>query len=108
MPTAVTGRLVTGIGTGLADLIAGVAVLDISGPTGNTSYWARALTDGDGRIYGVELLRFGTGQTYQVTFDPDASAWQCDCPDSTFRGRSCKHVAALHDALTAAAATAAV
>jgi hypothetical protein len=94
----VTGRLVTGAGTTLADLLAGVAVLDVSAPTGSTSYWCGVIAEADGHVVGFTLTKFNSGQRYQVTFDGET--WECDCPDCTFRERTCKHVLALHSALT--------
>jgi hypothetical protein len=92
------GRLITGIGTGLADLFAGAAVLDVIDARGAvTSYWCEAVVS-DCRVVAVRLTKFLTGQQYQVTFDGES--WECDCPGSTYRGRDCKHLVALHDALT--------
>jgi hypothetical protein len=93
-----SGRLVTGIGTGLADLFAGAAVLDVTDAKGAvTSYWLEAVVS-DCRIVAVRLRKFLTSQQYQVSFDGEK--WECGCPDSTYRGRDCKHLVALHDALT--------
>jgi hypothetical protein len=81
----------------IGDLFRGVAVLEISRGDDDLSwYWAQAIHDG-GRVVGVELTKFGTGEKYRVTCDGDA--FTCDCPDSVYRGRRCKHVAALHSAL---------
>jgi hypothetical protein len=95
--TAVTGTLTTGLDTGLADLFAEAAVLTLCGPTGQKLYWVGAIVDA-GHIVGLTLRAFGTGTLYRVTFD--GVTWECDCPDCTYRERHCKHVVALHDALT--------
>jgi hypothetical protein len=94
-----TGRLITGIGTGLADLFNDCAILEITDARGEeTPYWCGAVADADGRVVAVRLQKFGTGERYQISHDGES--WECDCPDSTYRGRDCKHLVALHDALT--------
>jgi hypothetical protein len=81
----------------IGDLFRGIAVLEISrGDDDLAWYWAQALHSG-GKVYGVELTRFGTGEKYRVTLDGDA--FTCDCPDAVYRQRSCKHVRALHSSL---------
>jgi SWIM zinc finger len=87
----------TGRGVGLADLFNDCAILEIDANGEETPYWCGAITDG-GKIVGVRLQKFTTGEKYQVTFDGER--WECDCPDCTYRQRQCKHIAALHDALT--------
>jgi hypothetical protein len=93
------GTLTTGTDR-LHDLFTGAAVLAVT--TGDdtdsttTLYWCQAIHD-DGRVLGFELTKFGAGHKYSVVLDGDT--FTCDCPDSTFRNRSCKHVAALHSAL---------
>jgi hypothetical protein len=95
--TEVTGTLVTGEKTGLADIFNEAAVLTICGPTGQKLYWLGAIVDA-GRIVGLTLRKFKTGEVYRVTFD--GLTWECDCPDATYRERHCKHVVAVTDALT--------
>jgi hypothetical protein len=92
-----TGRLVTGIGTALHDLVHGAAILEITDARGEVPYWCTAVLSA-GHVVAVRLQKFGTGEKYQITFDGES--WECDCPDSTYRGRDCKHLVALHDALT--------
>jgi hypothetical protein len=90
---------VTGLGTGLADLFNDCAILEITDAAGElTPYWCGAIAEADGRIVGVRLQKFGTGEKYHVTFD--GQSWECDCPDCTYRNRDCKHLVALHHALT--------
>jgi hypothetical protein len=92
-PPPVTGRLVTG--DGLADLFAEAAVLSIFKGDAEQLYWLGAITSG-GKIVGLSLRKFGTGQVYQLAYD--GAAWSCDCPDCTFRERDCKHLLAVSDA----------
>jgi hypothetical protein len=84
------------------DLFAGVAILTVSKgdetDTDTMLYCARGVADA-GRIVAIDLTKFGGGKTYRVSIDPETGAWECDCPDSMCRGRRCKHVAALLDAL---------
>jgi hypothetical protein len=95
---AVTGRIVTGCG--LADLFHEAVVLTIHKPDGTEQlYWLGCATDA-GRIVGLTLRKFRTGQLYHVVYDPEDGCFVCDCPDSTYRERACKHLVALHDALT--------
>jgi hypothetical protein len=92
------GTLTTGADR-LADLFAGAAVLEIArGDDDVTWYWCRALHD-RGHIYGLELTKFATGETYQLVMDPEGGAWSCSCPDHVFRGRECKHLRGAHSAL---------
>jgi hypothetical protein len=92
---AVTGRLVTGCG--LADLFNEAAVLTIHGPAGESLYWCGVITD-RGKIVGLTLRKFATGQLYRIACD--GLTWECDCPDCCYRQRDCKHLLALRDALT--------
>jgi hypothetical protein len=96
-PVQATGELTTGIDTGLADLFAEAAVLTIHSPTGQGLYWLGAITDA-GKIVGLQLRKFGTGELYRITFG--GARWECDCPDCTYRQRDCKHLIAVRDALT--------
>jgi hypothetical protein len=87
---------------GIADLIAGHAVLAISvgDPTdsNNTVYWVRADVDYRGKITGFQLQQFGTGVRYEL----DADLTSCSCPDATYREErpgGCKHRRALREAL---------
>jgi hypothetical protein len=88
---------------GIADLIAGHAVLAIT--TGDETdsdtrvYWLKADVDHTGRVASFELSRFGTGEMYRLPADLSS----CDCPDHTFREDrpgGCKHRVALRQALT--------
>jgi hypothetical protein len=93
-PVPVTGSFSGGATT--ADLLAGVAVLEIARPEDTEDfYWAAYVVD-DSRIVGVRLRRFHTGKTY---FLP-AGLSGCDCPDHVERGRACKHMTALKQALS--------
>jgi hypothetical protein len=87
---------------GLADLIAGHAVLAIT--TGDDTdsdtrvYWLKADVDHTGRVASFELTRFGSGEQYHLPADLSS----CDCPDHAFREDrlgGCKHMAALRQAL---------
>jgi hypothetical protein len=87
-PTEVTGSF--GEGATQADLIAGVAVLEIARPADTGGfYWAAYLIDG-ARIVGVQIRKFGTGQAYFLPADLS----ECDCPDCASR-RPCELAAAL-------------
>jgi hypothetical protein len=93
-PVPVTGSF--GEGTTQAELIAGTAVLEIARPEDtNDFYWVAYVIDG-GRVVGVNLRKFGTGQTYFLPATLD----DCDCADATFRQRPCKHAIALRQALS--------
>jgi hypothetical protein len=93
-PVPVTGTFCGGATT--ADLLQGVAVLQIDRPEDtNDWYWCGYVVDG-GRVIGVQLQKFGTGQTYFLPADLN----ECDCPDCTFRQRECKHMTALKQALS--------
>src|SRR5438105_28160 len=99
-PVEATGQLTTGINTGLADILNDAAVLTIVSPTGAGLYWLGAILD-QGRVVGLTLRKFQSGELYRVTFD--GQSWECDCPDCCYRQRDCKHLIALHQVLTAAA-----
>jgi hypothetical protein len=90
------GRLVCGADR-VHDLVHGHAVLIVTRGNKATLYWAQAVTDG-GKIVALDLTKFGGGEKYRVALEDDA--FVCDCPDATYRLRRCKHVAALHSALT--------
>jgi hypothetical protein len=91
---------------GIADLIAGHAVIAIS--TGDESdsdtsvSWLQAFTDLAGHITSFRLTRFATGQVYDLPATLDG----CTCGDATFRDREggCKHQVGLRQALLAMAA----
>lgn len=104
LPVRVTGRLTTGINTGLADLFAGCAVLSVyDAAGGETMYWCEAIV-GAGKIVGLKLTKFRTGEQRHVHLT--AGGAECDCEDATYRpGRpgGCRHVVALTQALSAAA-----
>ena len=90
----VTGALITG----LADLFDGCAILEIDDARELTSYWCSASTDVQGRIAGLHLQKFATGEKY----DPPATLDDCDCPDAIYRSvrpGGCKHQVALRQAL---------
>jgi hypothetical protein len=95
-----TGQLACGSDR-IHDLIHGHAVLTVTKGQQATLYWVQAVTDG-GKIVALDLTKFGGGEKYRVALEDDA--FVCDCPDATYRCRRCKHVAALHDALTHPAA----
>jgi hypothetical protein len=86
----------------LGDLFAGCAILTIArGDDDRADYWLEAVPDRlTGRIAALDLRRFGSGETYRISIDGDN--FHCDCPDSVYRGRRCKHLAAVSDALTKA------
>jgi hypothetical protein len=97
-PVPVAGSFCGGATT--ADLLAGVAVLQIDRPEDtNDWYWAAYVVDA-GRIIGVQLQKFGNGVVYFLPADLS----ECDCPDCTFRQRACKHMTALRQALSPLAA----
>ncbi len=54
--------------------------------------------------YGFTMERTDTGKTYSIdtSFGDCREHWTCDCPDTTYRSGpgGCKHVRALHAALT--------
>jgi hypothetical protein len=101
-PVLVTGSFCGGATT--ADLLAGVAVLQIDRPEDtNDWYWCGYVVDG-GRIIGVRLRKFGTGTVYFLPADLS----ECECPDCTFRQRACKHITALRQALSPLPAVASV
>lgn len=55
-------------------------------------------TEDDGRTtFCVRLRRQGAEMTYQLCQDRD-NLVVCDCPDSVYRGRQCKHATAIVDA----------
>jgi hypothetical protein len=59
-------------------------------------YEVRSVLHPDGKLLGYTLDRLD-GKTYDI----DAETWQCDCPDSTYRERACKHSLALRAGLKA-------
>jgi hypothetical protein len=98
-PVNVTGRIITGRGRTLADLFTGIAILEITAGEKMDSYWVSLHLDpSDGAILGVRLQKFGDGATYDLPHDLSA----CECPDHQYRGRPCKHMEALRQALTTA------
>jgi hypothetical protein len=89
---------------GIADLIAGHAVLAVSvgDDTDSTTrvYWLRADVDYRGKITGFELSQFGTGVKYELPADLAS----CSCPDHVHREErpgGCNHMRALREALLA-------
>ena len=97
-PVQVTGSLITGLGTGLADLFDGCAILEIDDARELTSYWCSASTDVEGRITGLHIQKFATGEKY----DLPATLDDCDCPDAIYRSHrpgGCRHQVALRQAL---------
>jgi hypothetical protein len=87
---------------GLADLIAGHAVLAIT--TGDDSdcdtrvYWLRADVAHSGKIVSFELTTFAKGAKYELPADLAS----CSCPDGIYREErpgGCKHAAALRHVL---------
>src|SRR5262249_18657066 len=50
-------------------------------------YGVLPLDDEDGHTYAFLVLREGQGEPYQVT----TADWKCDCADSVYRERTCKH-----------------
>jgi hypothetical protein len=102
-PVHVLGRLITGLGTGLADLFDGCAILEIDDGKELTSYWclARAESAEGGQIVSLHLQKFGSTEKY----DLPASLDSCDCADGTYRGErpgGCRHQVALRQALVRA------
>jgi hypothetical protein len=91
-PVAVTGSF--GEGTTRAELFQGVAVLEVLRPEDSDYYWCSYVVDA-GHIIGIQLRKFGVGTVYFLPADLS----DCDCPDSTFWQRRCKHAAALEQAL---------
>jgi hypothetical protein len=89
----VTGQFSGGYSA--ADLLQGVAVLEVLRPEDSSFYWAAVVADA-GRVIGWQLRKFGTGELYFV----NADCTECDCPDAVYRGRACKHMAALRQALS--------
>jgi hypothetical protein len=72
----------------------GTGVLAING----TDYTVTVLRNQD-RITGYRLQKLD-GTVYDI--DASQLDWRCDCPDSTYRERECKHVKALRAALAVA------
>jgi hypothetical protein len=96
----VTGRLVTG--AGLQDLFNEAAVLSLYRGDAEQLYWCGVIQDG-GRVVSLTLRKFGTGELYRVVLNPDSGAWECECGAFVYGRRgTCKHIEALHAALTAA------
>jgi hypothetical protein len=93
-PVPVTGSFAEG--TTRAELFEGTAVLEVLRPEDSSYYWTSYVVDA-GRIIGVQLRKFGTGQVYFLPADLS----ECDRPDCTFRQRRCKHAQALEQALVA-------
>jgi hypothetical protein len=95
-PVQVTGTLITGIGTGLADLFDGVAILEIEDAKELTSYW-RGVAAVNGLITSIHLQKFATGEKYELPATLD----DCSCPDATYRPRpgGCRHQVALRQSL---------
>jgi hypothetical protein len=101
-PVNVTGRIITGLGAGLADLFRGCAVLEIESDGRLESYWATLHISPDGHIAGVRLQKFATGEKYDLPADLDG----CDCADAIHRSEwtgGCKHQHALRQALVSVA-----
>jgi hypothetical protein len=87
---------------GIADLIAGHAVLAISVGDDTDSdtrvYWLKADVGHAGKIRSFELTQFGTGVRYEL----DTDLTSCSCPDHVYREErpgGCKHMRALREAL---------
>lgn len=106
-PVSVTGRFVGGASR--QDVIDGAAVLAIeSGDATDrdeSAYWVSAVYAA-GACVGFALVKFGTGETYELPRDLSS----CGCPDATYRpGRpgGCRHAAALRQALPTLTGTAA-
>ncbi|HEX5270546.1 MAG TPA: hypothetical protein VFW33_08680 [Gemmataceae bacterium] len=96
-PVTVRARLITGLGTFAADLLAGAAILEIEDATDLKSYWCEANVD-RGALLGFRLRRFGSGEVYDLPSTLDS----CTCPDATFRGErpgGCRHQRAMRAAL---------
>jgi hypothetical protein len=94
---------------GLADLIAGHAVLVICvgdhTDSHTTVYWLKADVDQhSGKVISFELQQFSTGGRYHLPADLSS----CDCPDHIYREErpgGCKHMVALRQALVGMVAT---
>jgi hypothetical protein len=77
------------------ELLAGTAVLQIDRPEDtNDWYWCQYVCDAY-TVVGYELRKFGTGSVYFLPADCS----DCDCPDRVYRGRACKHMTAMRQAL---------
>jgi hypothetical protein len=95
--------------SGLADLIAGHAVLVICvgdhTDSHTTVYWLKADVDQhSGKVVSFELQQFSTGGRYHLPADLSS----CDCPDHIYREErpgGCKHMVALRQALVGMVAT---
>ena len=94
-PVSVVARFVGGATR--QDVLDGAAVLSIT--TGDdtdrdeSAYWRRAVFEGE-RCTGFQLVKFGTGEVYDLPRSLDS----CDCPDGTYRPErpgGCKHQQAL-------------
>jgi hypothetical protein len=72
-PPVVTGTLTVGAGTFLHDLLNESAVLTVNDPKGRQVFWVGAIVDG-GRIVGLQLRRFNTGELFRITFDGGRAA----------------------------------
>jgi hypothetical protein len=92
---------------GIADLIAGHAVLTIvtgdDADSDTRAYWLKADVAHTGKVTGFELRQFSTGVKYHLPADLS----DCDCPDHIYREErpgGCKHMVALRQALLTIAA----
>ena len=97
-PVNVTGRLITGLNTGLADLFDACAILEIEDSKELTSYWCGGSTDSQGHITSLHLQKFGCGTKYELPADLSS----CSCPDGIYRDSrpgGCRHAVALRNAL---------
>jgi hypothetical protein len=87
---------------GIADLLAGHAVISIStgaeSDSNTTVSRLQAFTDHAGKITCFRLTKFGTGEVY----DLDAALESCTCADATYREERpgvCRHRRGLREAL---------
>lgn len=102
-PVAVVGRLLTGLGERLPELLEGNAILEIESEERLEPYWCGLIIDPTtGKISGVKLQRFGCGARYELPATLD----DCSCPDAIYRSErpgGCKHQEALRQALLSVA-----
>jgi hypothetical protein len=94
-PVEAAGRLFCGTDR-VHDLVHGHAVLTLTKGDVASLFWCRAVLDA-GKIVALDLIGFGDGRTYRLVVEGDRLV--CDCADSTYRGRTCKHASGLADAL---------
>ena len=97
-PVNVTGRLITGLNSGLTDLFDGCAILEIEDYKELTSYWCGASTVVQGHNTSLHLQRFATGVKYELPADLSS----CSCPDGIYRSDrpgGCRHAVALRQSL---------